>query len=87
MPGVKFVLEDVFGDNARTYTINTLGIRKARFITVLGAIKHFVNKISLRKKEYSMFSNDDVDNLVHSKTRIGRSDSIFGRFFSYFFDN
>ena len=34
-----------------------------------------------------MFSSDDTDNLVHNKARIGRSDSVFGRFFSYFFDN
>lgn len=87
MPGLNFVLEDVFGNNAKTYTINTLGIRKARFITISGAIKHFVKKIKLRGKEYSMFSSYDEDGLVHSKTRIGRSDSIFGRFFSYFFDN
>ena len=80
-------LEDVFGNNAKTYTINTLGIRKARFITISGAIMHFVKKIKLRGKEYSMFSSYDEDGLVHSKTRIGRSDSVFGRFFSYFFDN
>lgn len=87
MPGVNFVLEDVFGKNAKTHTMNTLGIRKARFVTILGATKHFVKKIKLRGKEYSMFSSDDADGLVHSKTRIGRSDSMFGRFFSYFFDN
>lgn len=50
MPGLNFVLEDVFGNNAKTYTINTLGIRKARFITISGAIKHFVKKIKLREK-------------------------------------
>lgn len=87
MPGINFVLEDMFGKTAKTYSINTLGIRKARFITVSGAIKHFIKKIKLRGKEYSMFSSDDVDNLIHSKARIGRSDSVFGRFFSYFFDN
>ncbi len=87
IPGINYVLEDVFGQDAKTYTMNTLGIRKARFITVSGAIKHFVRKINLRKKEYSMLGSDEVDSLVHSKTRIGRSDSIFGRFFSYFFDN
>lgn len=87
MPGMNFVLEDVFGTSARTYSINTLGIRKSRFISVSGAIKHFVKKIKLRGKEYSMFSSDDVDGLVHNKARIGRSDSVFGRFFSYFFDN
>lgn len=87
VPAISFVLEDVFGSNAKTYSINTLGIRKARFITVSGAIKQFVKKIKLRGKEYSMFSSDDTENLVHNKTRIGRSDSVFGRFFSYFFDN
>ena len=87
MPGINFVLEDMFGNVATTYSLNTLGIRKSRFITVSGSIKHFVRKIKLRKKEYSMFSSDDVDSLVHSKTRIGRSDSVLGRFFSYFFDN
>ena len=87
MPGVNFVLEDVFGSNASVHTMNTLGIRKARFITVFGAIKHFVKKIKLRGKEYSMFSSDDVDSLVHSKARIGRSDSVFGKLISYFFDN
>ena len=87
MPGMNFVLDDVFASEAKLHTMNTLGIRKARFITVFGAIKHFVKKIKLRGKEYSMFSSDDVDNLVHSKTRVGRSDSVFGRLFSYFFDN
>ena len=87
MPGFGFAVEDVLGDNAGIYTESTLGIRKARFITSSGAIKHFVKKINLRGKEYSMFSSDDVDDLVHNKTRIGRSDSMLGRFVSYFFDN
>lgn len=87
MPGVNFVLEDVMGEKASVYSMNTLGIRKARFITVFGAIKHFVYKIKLRGKEYSMFSSDDVDSLVHSKVRIGRSESVFGKLISYFFDN
>ena len=87
MPAMNFVLEDVLGNNARNYNLNTLGIRKSRFVTSSGAIKYFVKKIKLRGKEYTMFSSDDVDNMIHSKTRIGRNDSIFGRFVSYFFDN
>ena len=87
IPSINFVLEDVLGSNAKIHQINTLGIRKARFITSSGAIKHFIKKIKFRGKEYSMFSSDDVDSLVYSKTRIGRSDSVFGRFISYFFDN
>lgn len=87
IPGINFVVEDVFGSKAKVYSMNTLGIRKSRFITSSGAIKHFINKLRFLKKEYSMFSSDDTDNLVHNKARIGRSDSVFGRFFSYFFDN
>lgn len=87
MPSINFAITDVLGSTARNYTLNTLGIRKARFITSIGAIKHFVYKIKLRGKEYTMFSSDDIDQMIHSKARIGRNDSIFGRFFSYFFDN
>lgn len=87
MPGINFVVQDVLGEYAKTYTINTLGIRKGRYVTVSGAIKHFVKKINFMRKEYSMFSDDDIENLVHNKVRIGRSNSVFGRFFSYFFDN
>lgn len=50
MPGVNFVLEEIFGKISKTYTMNTLGIRKARFVTISGAIKHFVKKIKLREK-------------------------------------
>ncbi|MEG2351285.1 MAG: hypothetical protein RSA10_01020 [Bacilli bacterium] len=87
MPAMGFTLTDVFGPVAKVHTINTLGIRKSRFATVSGGIKHFVLKIKLRGKEYSMFSSDDVDDLIHNKTRIGRSNSAVGRFISYFFDN
>lgn len=87
MPSINFAIEDVLTDKARIYSMNTLGIRKSRFITASGAIKHFVAKIRFMKKEYSMFSSDDTDNLVHNKTRIGRSDSVFGRVINYFFDN
>lgn len=87
MPGFSSVLEDVFGDNAMTYNLNTLGIRKARFVTTSGAIKYFVKKIKLRGKEYSMFSSNDVDGLIHNKTKIGKNASVLGRIFNYFFDN
>lgn len=87
MPAMNFASEDILGKDAKSYSLNTLGIRKARFITSSGAIKYFIKKLKLRGKEYSMFSSDDIDNLIHSKTRIGRNDSILGRFVSYFFDN
>ena len=87
MPGINFVVQDVLGEYARIYSMNTLGIRKGRYVTVLGAIKHFVKKIIFLRKEYSMFDSDDIENLVNNKVRIGRSNSVFGRFFSYFFDN
>ena len=29
----------------------------------------------------------EIENMIHSKARIGKSDSLFGRFLNYFFDN
>ena len=87
IPTFNYVIEDVFGEKANSYNINTLGIRKSRFITSSGAIKFFVKKLEKKGKEYSMFSKDEIDNMIHSKTRIGKNDSLFGRFLNYFFDN
>ena len=87
MPAINFVFEDVLGKKTKTFKENTLGIRKARFTTVSGTIKYFVKKIKLRGKTYSMFTEDDVDELLNSKTKIGRNNSVFGRVVSYFFDN
>lgn len=87
IPAINYVLEDVFGNIAKVHDIKILGIRKARFITAIGSLKHFLSKIKLRGKQYSMFSSDEVDELVHNKLRIGRNNSIIGRFVSYFFDN
>lgn len=87
IPTFNYVIEDVFGDSANSYNISTLGIRKSRFVTSSGAIKFFVKKLEKKGKEYSMFSKDEIDNMIHSKTRIGKNDSIFGRFLNYFFDN
>ena len=87
LPAMNFVVEDMFKEKGKIYTMNTLGIRKARFITASGSIKSFIKKINLRGKEYTMFSSDDIDNLVHSKTKIGKNESILGKFIGYFFDN
>ena len=87
IPTINYLIEDVFGSNAGIYSNNTLGIRKSRFITASGSIKFFVKKLEKRGKEYTMLSKDEIDNMIHSKTKIGKNDSIFGRFFNYFFDN
>ena len=60
---------------------------KSRFITVSGSIKFFVRKLERREKKYTMFSKDEIENMIHSKSRIGKNDSLVGRFINYFFDN
>ena len=87
IPAFKDVILDVYGTNADTYSLNILGIRKSRYITLIGAIKYFVEKINLRKKQYSMFSSDDVYNMTHIKNKNNKSDSVFGKILGYFFDN
>jgi len=87
IPAMNTVVEDIFKEKGKIYSMNTLGIRRARFITVSGSLKCFIKKIKLRGKEYSMLNNDDIENLVQSKSKMGKSESIIGRFVGYFFDN
>lgn len=87
MPAIKYVVQDVLGNSASVYQINTLGIRKNRYVAASGNIKYFVSKLKLRQKEYSMFNNEEVSLLLSTKKRKRVNESVVSKFFDYFFDN
>ena len=51
-------------------------------------IKFFHEKLNLRGKEYTMFDEDDEEDLVSSRKGVLNitEDSILGKVFGYFFD-
>lgn len=88
MPGMTSILGEVFGKEARIGNIETIGIRDNKYASLAGMIKYSHEKLNLRGKEYSMFSNENEEELIASKKGVLNitEDSVLGKVFGYFFD-
>ena len=88
MPGMTSLLGEIFGKEARIGNIETMGIRDNKYAALSGMIKYFHEKLKLRGREYSMFTDEDEEELISSKKGVLNitEDSILSRVFGYFFD-
>jgi len=84
IPGMSYLVEEIFSDNTRVGNIDTLGIRSNKYSTVSGLIKCFDAKLSLRDRFFSMV---DLDNENDNKKIDINDNSVLGKVFGYFFDN
>ena len=87
MAGFQYIVESVFGLNAKVCNINTMGLRHNRYSSVLGAIEYFDDKMSLRGKNVSMISESDVQTLMSPDDKTINNDNIISKVFGHFFDN
>jgi cell division protein FtsA len=88
IPGINYLIDEVFDKNTVVGTMDTIGIRSNKYSTVSGLIKCFNAKLNLRNKEYSMFGINDVEELSNQKKKLNFNDnSVLGKVFGYFFDD
>ena len=85
MAGFQYIVESVFGLNAKVCNINTMGLRHNRYSSVLGAIEYFDDKMSLRGKNVSMISESDVQTLMSPDDKTINNDNIISKVFGHFF--
>lgn len=83
----KLIVEEIFGKNATIGIINTIGVRSGIYSCSLGMIKYFSNKLILRGKSYSIFSDNEIDELSDKNKFNVTNNSILDKIFGYFFDN
>jgi len=84
IPGMSYLVDEMFSDNAKVGNIDTIGIRDNKYSTTSGLIRCFNEKLELRDRSYTMI---DFDNENNDK-KIDMSDtSVLGKVFGYFFDN
>lgn len=84
MLGFGALLEDIYGRKGRVLTTNIIGIRDNKFSSSYGAIKYFVNKLDLREKDYTMFIDEKVDEMLRARKKMGTGSAlgkIFGKIF------
>jgi cell division protein FtsA len=84
IPGMSYLVDEEFTDNAGVGNIDTIGIRDNKYSTASGLIRCFNEKLELRDRSYSMIDFDNENN----EKRIDLNDtSVLGKVFGYFFDN
>ena len=84
MLGFDALLQDTYGRKGQILNVNVIGIRDSRFTTSYGAIKYFVDKLNLREKDYTMFVDEKVEEMLRARKKMGTGSAlgkIFGRIF------
>ena len=65
----KNLVHEIFGKSVIIYTEDTLGIRNNKYITSVGMIKYYIDKMDVRGKEYSMIDEDNEDLLINPQNK------------------
>ena len=84
MLGFNALIEDIYGRKGRILNTNIIGIRDSKYSSCYGTIKCFIDKLNLREKEYTMFIDEKVDEMLRAKKKLGTGSAlgkIFGRIF------
>ncbi len=86
MAHFQYVVDDVLGKSAVIGNIKVIGARDNRYSSAIGNIVYFLDKLKLRDKQYSMFSEEDVEELSSVKKNLINisNDSMLGKVFGYF---
>ena len=87
LAGFSYLVEEEFGSLAKVCNISTMGIRHNKYSSVLGIVKYFDDKLSLRGKSYNMLNNEDIESLISTGQRLSNNDNIISKVFGHFFDN
>ncbi len=85
MLGFNAIVSELYSKNVSVLNTGVIGIRDNKYITCYGAIKYFVDKLNLREKEYTMFSNEKVEEIIVNGKKMGNS-SVLGKIFDRIFD-
>ena len=85
MLGFDALVGDVYGNKGQVLNLNTIGIRGAKYASCYGAIKYFVKKLNLREKEYTMFTDEKVDEMLRARKKMGTG-SVLGKIFGRIFE-
>ena len=87
LAGFQYIVDEIFGIQAKVCNINTMGIRHNKYSSVYGGIQYFDDKMALRGKTCSMMSNRDVQVMISPEEKTVNNDNIISKVFGHFFDN
>ena len=87
LAGFGYLVEEMFGAMAKVCNITTMGIRHNKYVSVLGIVKYFDDKLALRGKQMNMIDDDELEELVSSQHKMINNENIIGKVLGHFFDS
>ena len=84
MLGMNALIEDIYGRKGQILNTNIIGIRDSKYSSSYGAIRCFIDKLNLREKEYTMFNDEKIDEIMRARKKMGTGSAlgkIFGKIF------
>lgn len=80
----KNLVYEILGKDVIIYSEDTLGIRDNKYITAIGMIKYFIDKMETRGKEYSMLENNEEDLLINPNNKNRKDKTTITKIFGSF---
>ena len=83
----KNLVYEILGKDVIIYLMDEIGIRDNKYVTAMGMIKYFVNKMALRGKDYSMVSQEDEELLLTPDDKKRKEKVVVTKIFKGFIRN
>ena len=79
------IATDVFGKDVIIGNVNIIGIRNNKYSSCIGNIAYYINKLKLLGKDSTMVNEEDIDNLIFSRSSLNTTnESMLSKVFGYF---
>ena len=88
MQNFNIIIEEIFGHHGKILSMKEIGVRSNIYSASVGLLKYYDEKTSMEKTEFSIFSEEEMEELSNINKRMNfNENSILGKLFGYFFDN
>lgn len=80
----KNLVYEILGKDVIIFNEDTLGIRDNKYITSIGMIKYFIDKMETRGREYTMLEKEEEDLLINPNNKNKRDKIAISKIFGSF---
>lgn len=85
MLGFNSIVEELFVKNTTVINLGIIGIRNNKYACSYGIIKYFVEKLDLREKRYTMYTDEKIEEMMSTRKKIGAT-GVLSKIFDKIFD-
>ena len=83
----KNLAYEILGKDVIIYTVTTLGCRDNKYVSALGMIKYFIDKMESRGKNVSMLTSEEETALVTPNNKLKKDNAIINKIFGNLITN